>query len=566
MTINKLYDGVNGESVYRGALSNEAHTVAANFNGAVDSAELAKATSDANLWYGTNKVANTDYTITSSLMSGNGTLTLDNANKRVTAASITTDTVVWRIHFMIDDKEVDVCDFTVTKAKGGAIGNQQISIYCMSTSTPNRPTLTYRPSSAGAYNNGYTWYPDPTYSTSYSTWESKGALDPNQNGTIVVDSNTGYRWTSPVKISGKDGAQGPQGDRGPAGYDGANGSDGMDGPGLNYRGDWTSGKAYGWSSSNAGNVRDVVKDGSYYYMWNSYYRGSVPTATSSNRPSSSYTTVDGSSGRYWTRFGSSFESIATGLLYANKATIAGWDFFKYKIVAANGSVVINGNSVRENAESGTSTDIVFAAGNGDYPAWNGSSLNNNAPLKIHNSGVITVGAGVDNSRAGMTGSNAEDQVRFWAGTTYDKRRTAPFRVHDNGSMVATNGTFTGSVTCNNLTVTNRAQWFGPGVVCICDYDGYTIRQQYSVGGKTISKITNSNDKSIKLTHNIGHTNYSVIAVGSGRRSTSGFLGSAGCYDMSAYACTITFKDTDNNWHRPGLKGNDTVDIIILSHQ
>lgn len=376
LTINKLYDGANGESVYRGALSNEAHTVAANFNGAVDSTELAKATADAKLWYGTNQVTNNDYTITTTLVSGNGTLNLDNANKRITATSITTDTMVWRVHFMVGDKEVDVCDFTVTKAKGGAIGNQQISIYCMTTATPNRPLLTTRPSSYGTSSNGYTWYPDPTYSTSYATWESKGTLDPNQDGVIIVDESTGYRWTTPVRISGKDGEQGPQGPVGPSGSKGKDGDPGLDGPGLNYRGEWTSGKSYGWSSGSAGNVRDVVKDGSYYYMWNSYYRGSVPTATSSNRPSNSYTTVDGTSERYWTRFGASFESIATGLLLAETATIAGWEF-------ANEYIYSQSNTMRLDGRTSPLSGIHLAAGS------NAASSPGSAPFRIATDGSFT---------------------------------------------------------------------------------------------------------------------------------------------------------------------------------
>lgn len=34
----------------------------------------------------------------------------------------------------------------------------------------------------------------------------------------------------------------------------------------------------------------------------------------------------GSNTSYWSSFGASFESIATGLLFAEKATIAGMDF------------------------------------------------------------------------------------------------------------------------------------------------------------------------------------------------------------------------------------------------
>lgn len=385
MTINKLYDGKDGEGGYRGALTNEAHTVAANFNGEVDPTELSRAVTEARLWFGIEQIENNNYSITGTLMSGNGSVNVDNTNKKVTVTSLTSDTAVWRIHFLVDAKEADVCDFTVTKAKGGAAGYQPISIYCMTNSTPNRPLLSTRPSSSGTSSNGYTWYPDPTYSTSYATWESHGNIDPNNGGVVVVDETTGYRWTTPVKISGKDGEQGDRGPAGSPGSPGSPGSDGLDGPGLNYRGEWASGKTYGWTDGNAGNVRDVVKDGSYYYMWNKYYRGSAPVATNSNKPSNSYTTVDGTSDRYWTRFGASFESIATGLLLAETATIAGWEFADQYIYAQS-------NTMRLDGRTSPLSDVHLAAGS------NAASSPDSAPFRIKKDGSMV------STKANITGT------------------------------------------------------------------------------------------------------------------------------------------------------------------
>lgn len=381
MTINKLYDGKDGEGSYRAVLTNEAHTVAANYNGEVDSTELSKAVTEAKLWFGINQIENANFSITGTLLSGNGTVNVDNTNKQVSVLSISTDSMVWRIHFLVDAKEVDTRDFTITKAKGGAAGYRPITIYCMTSGTPNRPDLSIRPSSSGTASNGFVWYPDPTYSTSYSTWESHGNIDPNNLGTVVTDTTTGYKWTTPVKISGKDGAQGPKGDPGPAGADGNNGSDGLDGPGLNYRGEWATGKTYGWTAGSAGNVRDVVKEGSYYYMWNKYYRGSAPSSTSNNQPSTHYTTTDGTrymSGTtpaYWTRFGASFESIATGLLLANTATIAGWEF-------ANEYIYSQSNTMRLDGRVTPLSNIHLAAGS------NAASNPGNAPFRISNTGAM----------------------------------------------------------------------------------------------------------------------------------------------------------------------------------
>lgn len=385
MTINKLYDGKDGEGGYRGTLTNEAHTVSANFNGEVDPTELSRAVTETRLWFGIDQIENNNYSITGTLISGNGSVNVDNTSKKVTVTSLTSDTAVWRIHFLVDAKEVDVCDFTVTKAKGGAAGYQPISIYCMTNNTPSRPTLTTRPSSSGTSSGGYTWYLDPTYSTSYATWESHGNIDPNNNGVVVVDQTTGYRWTAPVKISGKDGAQGDRGPAGSPGSPGSPGSDGLDGPGLNYRGEWASGKTYGWTDGNAGNVRDVVKEGSYYYMWNKYYRGSAPVATNSNKPSNSYTTVDGTSDRCWTRFGASFESIATGLLLAETATIAGWEFADEYIYAQS-------NTMRLDGRTSPLSDVHLAAGS------NAASSPGSAPFRIKKDGSMV------STKANITGT------------------------------------------------------------------------------------------------------------------------------------------------------------------
>lgn len=399
MTINKVYDGIDGESVYRGVLSNEAHTVAANYNGEVDPTDLSRAVTEAALWYGTTKLEKNEFVITSELVSGSGTISLDNTNKKATATAINTDSMVWRIHFLVNSKEVDICDFTVTKAKAGAIGNQQISIYYMGNSKPSRPTLTTRPSSSGTSSGGYTWYLDPRYSTTTAVWESKGTIDPNNNGVVIVDPTTGYRWTDPVKNSGEKGDKGDKGDKGNPGSNGLPGDDGLDGPGLNYRGEWTSGKSYGWTSGTAGNIRDVVKEGGYFYMWNKYYRGSAPVASSSNQPSTHYTTVDGTrymSGTtpaYWTRFGASFESIATGLLFAEKATIAGWEFNNQYIYSQS-------NTMRLDGRLSPTSSIHLAAGN------NAASNPGSAPFRVDTTGKMYA------SNADITGKITADSGKI----------------------------------------------------------------------------------------------------------------------------------------------------------
>lgn len=69
-------------------------------------------------------------------------------------------------------------------------------------------------------------------------------------------------------------------------------------------------------------------------------------------------------------------------------------------------------------------------------------------------GIVTAGtvqlAGSDASiKAGITGEGTADtSVRFWAGASKENRATAPFRVLQDGSFVATKGAITGTINAN----------------------------------------------------------------------------------------------------------------------
>ena len=54
-------------------------------------------------------------------------------------------TVVLRVHFIVNGKEVDACDFTVTKAKAGVPGDYEVSVYATvdsSITSVKAPTFT----------------------------------------------------------------------------------------------------------------------------------------------------------------------------------------------------------------------------------------------------------------------------------------------------------------------------------------------------------------------------------------------------------------------------------------
>lgn len=422
LTINKIYDGKDGESPYRGVLSNEAHTVAAMYNGTVDSAELAKAKTTYTLYQGTRELSTSEYSISYTNVDDTyqNQLSHSSSTRTLTVARLGTsyDSTVFKIEFKVGGKTVDVCDFTITKAKGGVPGDFEISVYCKTTSSSvGAPTFSSRPSVGGSYSNGNYWYVDPPAATgSYAIWKSTALFD-GETGL----KKSGESWTTPVKISGMDGQDGQDGDRGPQGPQGPpgeNGAKGDSGPGLNFRGEYNPSYYYYWTDD----LRDVVKRGGVYYA--------------ANKP----TINPGWSASEWKTM-NSFENIATGVLFAGEATIGGWRFSP----ADSGYIrSLTGNACLYGKE--TTQIPVFAVGNEEgYKGFDSSTgmSNPKAAVKIWQSGYIAVGS--DSNNCGMSGvGTRSNSVRFWAGKVYESRDSAPFKVMQDGSFKATNGTLTGT--------------------------------------------------------------------------------------------------------------------------
>ncbi|UVX70516.1 MAG: hypothetical protein [Bacteriophage sp.] len=581
ITINKVRDG---ENIYRGSLQNENCSIVTDENGnfTADAARVASTTSK--LRYGNEEVTN--YTLQGYGTPYYGTgpsLNYNSSTKELSyptdkLSAFTSDALVYRIDFYTTVKgtntKVDTVDFVISKSKQGITGQdgkQEVTIYICSNSTPSRPTFTTLPTATGAYN----WSLDAHYLSNYTTWSSKGTYNPNTNSIDLIP-NTSYRWTEPVKFSGKDGVNGQDSyspyigsdgywyyyddsshqyvrGRYAQGATGATGATGPAGPALVFRGDFSSSKTYYWTDDR----RDVVKHNGQYYIVKS--KGSTSSI-------SGFQVM------------SSFEMVATGLLLAQTANIAGWNFDPTGIIySANKCVVLDpGNDTNASAQ-------VIAVGDEnlltDITNIGGVTRYNKGKVNIYKSGIITLGPLDGNGRAtvGISGyGSASDEVRIWAGKPFDdgtsqgNRFWAPFRVYQDGSMVANNATITGTLSCKKITVEEayRRQWYGPGVVCICYYAGTnsTINNVYTVGGKKVSSVTNVNNGTIRVNHNIGNINYIAFAIGSKRTSAGAFVGSTAVTSRSSNSCDIAFIDTDNNSHRPGLRGNDAVDIIFLAYQ
>lgn len=581
ITINKVRDG---ENVYRGSLQNENCSIVTDENGNFTADAARVATTTSKLRYGNEEVTN--YTLQGYGTPYYGTgpsLNYNSSTKELSyptdkLSAFTSDALVYKIDFYTTVKgsntKVDTVDFAISKSKQGITGQngkQEVTIYICSNSTPSRPTFTTLPTATGAYN----WSLDAHYLSSYTTWSSKGTYNPNTNSIDLIP-NTSYRWTEPVKFSGKDGVNGQDSyspyigsdgywyyyddasqqyvkGRYAQGATGATGAAGPAGPALVFRGDFSSSKTYYWTDDR----RDIVKhNGQYYIVKSKGHTSSI----------SGFQAM------------SSFEMVATGLLLAQTANIAGWNFDPTGIIySANKCVVLDpGNDANTNAQ-------VIAIGDEDL-LQNITNIGNvtrynKGKINMYKSGIITLGPLDGNGRAtaGISGyGDSSGEVRIWAGKPFDdgtsqgNRFWAPFRVYQDGSMVANNATITGTLSCKKITVGEayRGSWFGPGVVCICYYSGTnsSIQNVYTVGGKKVSSISNVNEGTIRVNHNIGNTNYIAYAIGSKRSTVGAFVGSTGVTSRSSNSCDIVFVDTDNKSHRPGLKGNDAVDIIFLAYQ
>lgn len=581
ITINKVRDG---ENVYRGSLQNENCSIVTDENGNFTADAARVATTTSKLRYGNEEVTN--YTLQGYGTPYYGTgpsLNYNSSTKELSyptdkLSAFTSDALVYKIDFYTTVKgsntKVDTVDFVISKSKQGITGQngkQEVTIYICSNSTPSRPTFTTLPTTTGAYN----WSLDAHYLSSYTTWSSKGTYNPNTNSIDLIP-NTSYRWTEPVKFSGKDGVNGQDSyspyigsdgywyyyddasqqyvkGRYAQGATGATGATGPAGPALVFRGDFSSSKTYYWTDDR----RDVVKhNGQYYIVKSKGHTSSI----------SGFQVM------------SSFEMVATGLLLAQTANIAGWNFDPTGIIySANKCVVLDpGNDADASAQ-------VIAIGDEDLlqdiTNIDNVTRYNKGKINMYKSGIITLGPLDGNGRAtaGISGyGDSSGEVRIWAGKPFDdgtsqgNRFWAPFRVYQDGSMVANNATITGTLSCKKITVDGayRGSWFGPGVVCICYYSGTnsSIQNVYTVGGKKVSSISNVDEGTIRVNHNIGNTDYIAYAIGSKRSTAGAFVGSTGVTSRSSNSCDIVFIDTDNKSHRPGLRGNDAVDIIFLAYQ
>src|SRR5690625_3696282 len=144
--------------------------------------------------------------------------------------------------------------------------------------------------------------------------ETSQGIDPDGSEDWIIfvesgeDGATGPEGPQGEKgETGEQGPEGEQGPQGPEGPEGEKGDKGDPGPGVVYRGNYSSSATY----YGFGERRDVV------YHSGSYWLVAADTGTSG---SSSLGAPSGSNNN-WQIFGAQFESVATKLLLAEDATI-----------------------------------------------------------------------------------------------------------------------------------------------------------------------------------------------------------------------------------------------------
>lgn len=149
----------------------------------------------------------------------------------------------------------------------------------------------YQSSSATSLLNG-------SWSTTRPTWKNGWYI---WTRTVITYTNGTATTTAAICVTGEKGADGEKGDPGEKGEKG-------DSPVLVFRGDYDSAKTYYGDK----NRLDAVKYNSLYYI------ARIDAGTFSN--------VFPTNTSKWNSFGAQFETVATQLLLAENANIAGWIF------------------------------------------------------------------------------------------------------------------------------------------------------------------------------------------------------------------------------------------------
>lgn len=269
------------------------------------------------------------------------------------------------------------------------------------------------------------------------------------------------------------------------------------------------------------------------------------------------------------------------VLVRNNAVETGWDAYQCLKTHVSSSSITYANTEfwkRFGANVGSIFTSLIIAKNAKIQLFQGNDL-----LIQKDDGTVT---------AGMTGSNSGSLVRIFAGSTYENRASAPFRVTESGEMyaikahiqgevVATSGSFSGELKSATGTFTGGVVTNSDGNRIILDPDSRQMALVSSTGnvlsswffydnsgyesaaislknieGETLylypSDIRmNSGDKSTQITNGdirlkMGDSsmiiNPTQISMTEGGNSVTGFTGTAEYVPPNGYSKTLYFKN------------------------
>lgn len=269
------------------------------------------------------------------------------------------------------------------------------------------------------------------------------------------------------------------------------------------------------------------------------------------------------------------------VLVRNNAVETGWDAYQCLKTHVSSSSITYANTEfwkRFGANVGSIFTSLIIAKNAKIQLFQGNDL-----LIQKDDGTVT---------AGMTGSNSGSLVRIFAGSTYENRASAPFRVTESGEMyaikahiqgeiVATSGSFSGELKSATGTFTGGIVTNSDGNRIILDPDsrqmalvsstGHVLSSWYfydnsgyesaaislkNIEGETLYLYPfgirmNSGDKRTQITNGdirlkMGDSsmiiNPTQILMREGGNSVTGFTGTAEYVPPNGYSKTLYFKN------------------------
>lgn len=269
------------------------------------------------------------------------------------------------------------------------------------------------------------------------------------------------------------------------------------------------------------------------------------------------------------------------VLVRNNAVETGWDAYQCLKTHVSSSSITYANTEfwkRFGANVGSIFTSLIIAKNAKIQLFQGNDL-----LIQKDDGTVTVG---------MTGSNSGSLVRIFAGSTYENRASAPFRVTESGEMyaikahiqgevVATSGSFSGELKSATGTFTGCVTTNSDGNRIILDPDsrqmalvsntGHVLSSWFfydnfgyesaaislkNIEGETLYLYPfdirmNSGDKSTQITNGdirlkMGDSSMIInpiqISMTEGGHSVIGFTGTAEYVPPNGYSKTLYFKN------------------------